>query len=98
MIFCSSHLGTKLVQNHPHAIKRMASAPDYYKVLGVSKDAPDVEIKTKYKKLAFQHHPDKNAGSKQAEEKFKEVQEAYETLTDPEKRSIYERCQKMINK
>eukprot|EP00429_Kryptoperidinium_foliaceum_P113777 CAMPEP_0176298244 /NCGR_PEP_ID=MMETSP0121_2-20121125/59151_1 /TAXON_ID=160619 /ORGANISM="Kryptoperidinium foliaceum, Strain CCMP 1326" /LENGTH=204 /DNA_ID=CAMNT_0017639485 /DNA_START=77 /DNA_END=687 /DNA_ORIENTATION=+ len=63
---------------------------DYYKVLGVPKAAADADIKKAYKKLALQYHPDKNPGNKQAEEKFKEVAEAYATLSDPQKRRQYD--------
>jgi molecular chaperone DnaJ len=64
---------------------------DYYEVLGVSRTADLVEIKKAYRKLALQCHPDKNPGDKSAEEKFKECTEAYEVLSDPEKRDIYDR-------
>jgi len=63
---------------------------DYYEVLGVERGASEEDIKKAYKKLAFQHHPDKNPGDKHAEEKFKELAEAYEVLRDPEKRSRYD--------
>lgn len=63
---------------------------DYYEVLGVSRDATQEEIKRAYRKLAFQYHPDRNPGDKEAEEKFKEAAEAYEVLRDPEKRRIYD--------
>jgi molecular chaperone DnaJ len=63
---------------------------DYYEVLGVSKDATTEEVKKAYKKLALQHHPDKNPNDAQAEEKFKKVAEAYETLSDPQKRQEYD--------
>jgi len=64
---------------------------DYYKTLGVSKNADKSEIKKAYRKLARQYHPDVNQGDKAAEEKFKEVNEAYEVLSDPQKREKYDR-------
>lgn len=64
---------------------------DYYEVLEVSKTASSEEIKKSYRKLALQHHPDRNKGNKESEEKFKEAAEAYEVLSDPEKRQIYDR-------
>src|SRR5437763_12584807 len=66
-------------------------ARDYYETLGVKRDASEDEIKKAYRKLARQHHPDRNPGDKQAEAKFKEVQEAYDVLTDKQKRSQYDR-------
>jgi curved DNA-binding protein len=63
---------------------------DYYQVLGVPKTAGAEEIKKKYRKLAVQFHPDKNQGNKSAEDKFKEISEAYEVLGDPEKRKKYD--------
>jgi molecular chaperone DnaJ len=64
---------------------------DYYKILGVSRNASEDEIKKSYRKIAMQYHPDRNPGNKEAEEKFKIASEAYEVLRDPEKREIYDR-------
>ncbi len=64
---------------------------DYYKLLGVSKDADDKAIKRAYRQLARQYHPDMNAGDKKSEEKFKEINEAYEVLGDADNRSKYDR-------
>src|SRR5262249_17014871 len=69
----------------------MASRRDYYEVLGIGKDADDDEIKRAYRKLAMQYHPDRNAGDKEAEDKFKEAAQAYEVLRDSEKRRRYDR-------
>jgi len=63
---------------------------DYYEVLGVSRNANDDEIKKAYRKLALQYHPDRNPGNKEAEEKFKEAAEAYEILSNKEKRARYD--------
>jgi molecular chaperone DnaJ len=64
---------------------------DYYQMLGVPRDAGDEQIKKAYRKLALEYHPDRNQGSKDSEERFKEVTEAYEVLRDTEKRSVYDR-------
>ena len=63
---------------------------DYYKVLGVDRKATEDEIKRSYRKLALEHHPDRNPGNKSAEEKFKEINEAYQVLSDPEKKKRYD--------
>ena len=64
---------------------------DYYEILGVARDADADAVKKAYRRLAIQYHPDKNGGSKDAEEKFKEATEAYEVLRDPQKRAAYDR-------
>ncbi len=63
---------------------------DYYQILGVPKNADEAQVKKAYRRLAVEHHPDRNQGSKAAEEKFKEVAEAYSVLSDPQKRQLYD--------
>ena len=63
---------------------------DYYEVLGISRSSNADEIKKAYRKLALKHHPDRNPGNKQAEEAFKEASEAYEVLSDPQRKSQYD--------
>lgn len=67
------------------------SDKDYYRILGVAKNAGDDEIKTAYRKLALKHHPDRNPESNGSEAKFKEINEAYDVLSNPEKRGMYDR-------
>jgi molecular chaperone DnaJ len=67
------------------------SKRDYYEVLGVSRTVTEIELKSAYRKLALQHHPDRNPGNKVAEEKFKECAEAYAILADADKRAAYDR-------
>ena len=64
---------------------------DYYATLGVAREASADDLKKAYRKLAMQHHPDRNPGDKQAEAKFKEVNEAYDVLKDDQKRAAYDR-------
>ena len=69
----------------------MSQKRDYYDVLGVSKNASESEIKSAYRKLALKYHPDRNPDDASAEEKFKEINEAYSVISDPDKRARYDR-------
>src|SRR6059058_4441358 len=64
---------------------------DYYELLGVNRGASAEELKRAYRKLAMQHHPDRNPGDKSADQKFKELNEAYDVLKDDQKRAAYDR-------
>lgn len=68
----------------------MNQRKDYYKILGVQKTANDQQLKKAYRKLAIKYHPDKNKGNKQAQEKFKQISQAYSVLSDPQKRKQYD--------
>ena len=67
------------------------SKRDYYEVLGVEREATEQQIKSAYRKLALQHHPDRNPNDRKAEERFKEAAEAYAVLADRDKRGLYDR-------
>ena|SRR4030067_3501498 len=67
------------------------SKRDYYEVLGVSREASDADLKAAFRKLAMQHHPDRNPGDDESEHKFKELNEAYDVLKDGDKRAAYDR-------
>ena len=75
-------------------MRTRASSKDYYKILGLTPAATPVEVKKAYRKLAFEHHPDRNPGDPQAAARFIEIAEAYETLSDPERRRSYDRAYK----
>ena len=63
---------------------------DYYEVLGIGRDASEADLKKSYRRLAMQHHPDRNEGDLDSEAKFKEAKEAFEVLNDPRKRAAYD--------
>ena len=68
----------------------MAKKEDYYSVLGVNRNADQNELKSAYRKMAMKYHPDRNPDNPEAEEKFKTINEAFEVLSDPQKRQIYD--------
>ena len=82
---------------HAELELKKSKRKDYYKILGVEKDAGEHEIKKAYRKLAIVHHPDKNPGNVEAEQKFKEIGEAYETLSDSQKRARYDSGEDLID-
>jgi molecular chaperone DnaJ len=71
-------------------VRAVMAKKDYYEILGIQKGASDDEIKKAFRKLAIKYHPDKNKGDKEAEEQFKEINEAYQVLTDPQKKAQYD--------
>lgn len=86
----------KEVRNAEIELKK-SKRKDYYKILGLEKDAGDTEIKKAYRRLAIQTHPDKNPDDPHAEARFKDVGEAYETLSDSEKRARYDSGEDLID-
>src|SRR3954463_13718749 len=68
----------------------MSSKRDYYEILSVTRTANEEELRKAYRRLAIQYHPDRNPGDKEAEEKFKEINEAYQVLSDAKKRALYD--------
>ncbi|ORY00732.1 hypothetical protein BCR34DRAFT_494387 [Clohesyomyces aquaticus] len=87
---------TQEIRNAEMELKK-SQRKDYYKILGVEKDATEQEIKKAYRKLAIVHHPDKNRDDDQAADRFKEIQEAHETLSDPQKRARYDSGEDLID-
>lgn len=77
--------------------QKKSKRKDFYKIIGVDKDASENDIKKAYRKLAIVHHPDKNPDDEDAEKRFKEIGEAYETLSDPEKRARYDSGEDLID-
>ena len=87
---------SKDVRNAELELKK-SKRKDYYKILGVEKDAGDNDIKKAYRKLAIVHHPDKNPDDEAAADRFKDVGEAYETLSDPAKRQRYDSGEDLVD-
>lgn len=83
--------GVKVKRSKPTCYSPPMVRIDYYRILGVSREASDEEIKKAYRKLVFEHHPDRNPNSPQAEEKIREINTAYEVISDAEKRRTYDR-------
>ncbi|MGE3979352.1 MAG: DnaJ domain-containing protein [Nitrospira sp.] len=75
----------------PHAIVLRMARMNYYEILGVLREASDEEIKKAYRKLVFEHHPDRNPHKQDADERIREINVAYEIVGDPEKRKTYDR-------
>lgn len=73
-----------------HPTRPLLKGDDYYKRLGITKNASQDDIKKAYRKLAMQYHPDRNKGNKEAEEKFKQISEAYNVLSDEKQKGIYD--------
>jgi len=86
----------KEIRNAELELKK-SKRKDYYKILGIEKDATEPEIKKAYRKLAIVHHPDKNPDDEQAADRFKEIQEAHETLSDSQKRARYDSGEDLID-
>ena len=87
--FCRVVMSGSLESNLTGQIRIMAKQ-DYYELLGVSRDSSDRDIKKAYRRLAMKYHPDRNPGDKEAEDKFKEISEAYEVLSDAQKKAAYD--------
>src|SRR5213593_1900395 len=83
--------GRRPIVSGPVQGRAVLKKRDYYEVLGVGREAGEAEIKKAYRQLAMKHHPDRNPGDKNAEEKFKEAAEAYAVLADTDRRARYDR-------